>query len=422
MPTYALVDCNNFYVSCERVFDPKLERRPVVVLSNNDGCVVARSNEAKALGIPMGEPAFKIRRQVEQGGVVALSSNYALYGDMSGRVATVLADWAPAVEVYSIDECFLDVDQMAVPDLTEWCRDLRETVRRWTGIPVSVGIARTKTLAKLANRLAKKSPKAGGVLDLAHHPEWVEPALMKTDVGDVWGIGFRWQALLNSHGIWTALHLARAEDGWIRKHMGAVGLRTVLELRGMPVHTLETVPQPRQTCCCSRSFGEATADYGHVRDAVVTFATRAAEKIRRDGLVAAVAQVFLQTDRFRKEQSQRSGSASTRLAPPTSSTPQLVAAALKALEAAWSDGYYRKAGVLLLDLVRAEDVPRDLFSAPPSPGSGKLMQALDEVNRRFGRNAVRLGLPEPEAPWQMRQDKLTPFYTTRWTDIPRVGA
>lgn len=421
MPTFALVDCNNFYASCERVFRPALEGKPVVVLSNNDGCVIARSNEAKALGIGMGEPWFKVRKLAEDGGVVAVSSNYALYGDMSERVMSVLADHAPSVEVYSIDESFLDLDRMAVPDLTAWCRNLRATVRRWTGIPVSIGIGPTKTLAKLANRLAKKSPRCAGVLDLANHPEWVESALKRTDVGDVWGIGRQWSGVLYLNDIRTAWDLRNADDGWIRKRMGNIGLRTVLELRGQAVHTLESEHADKQTCCCSRSFGEATTDRRHVHDAVVTFASRASEKVRKGGLVAGVVQVFIMTDRFRRDEPQYSNSAIIRLASPTSSTPSVIGAAMRGLEAIWKDGFaYRKAGVVLLELVRADAVPRDLFTVAAPQAPAALMKALDALNGRFGRGALGYGLATPEAPWKMRQERKSPAYTTRIDELPVV--
>lgn len=420
MPTFALVDCNNFYVSCERVFRPALEGKPVVVLSNNDGCAVARSNEAKALGIAMGEPMFKIRHLVDEAGLVALSSNYALYGDVSERVMSTLATFAPAAEVYSIDECFLDLDQLAcVGDLTAYCRRFRAQVKQWTGIPVSVGIANTKTLAKLANRLAKKSPKADGVLDLAGRPEWVELALKRTDVAHVWGIGRQWAGLCYTSGIRTAWDLASAQDDWVKKHMGAVGLRTVLELRGMPVHTLESEPTTRQTCCCSRSFGEATDSPGQVREAVLTFASRAAEKIRRADLVAGTLQVFIQTDRFRREAPQYSNAMTVRLAPPTAETPRVIGAALAALDRIWRDGFaIRKAGVILLDLVAPGDVPRDLF-APPAPARPRaLMAALDGINHRFGRGAAAFGLAQKDAAWRMRQEAKSPSYTTSWAALP----
>lgn len=421
MPAIGIVDCNNFYVSCERAFQPRLEGKPVVVLSNNDGCAVARSNEAKALGIGMGEPWFKLRHLVDEAGLVGLSSNYALYGDLSARVMSILADHAPAAEVYSIDECFLDLTGM--PNLTPYCRELRAKVRQWTGIPVAIGIGPSKTLAKIANRLAKKSKKADGVLDLANAPEWIELALKRTEVGDVWGIGRQWAGLCHLNGIKTAYDLARADDGWVRKHMGAVGLRTVMELRGHAVHTLETEPIDRQTCCVSRSFGEATDSLDHVRNAVVMFASRAAEKIRRDELVAGVVQVFVMTDRFRRDEPQYSNSCSARLTFPTSSTPEILGAAIKGLETIWRSGFaIRKAGVLLLDLVRPEDVPRDLFAPPPPVRPQSLMKALDGVNARYGRGAVSFGLQPKDSPWVMRQESKTPSYTTRWSEIPRVRA
>ena len=415
-----LVDCNNFYVSCERAFRPDLEGKPVVILSNNDGCAVARSNEAKALGIGMAEPAFKIRHLVDEAGLVMLSSNYTLYGDMSARVMSVLADHVPAIEVYSIDESFLLLDGMPMTDFTPWARELRETVRRWTGIPVSIGIATTKTLAKMSNRLAKKAPKTGGVLDLASHPEWLDRALSQTEVKDLWGVGPAFTAKLTVQGIRTAKQLRDAEDGWIRKNLGNVGLRTVMELRGVAVHDLETEPEPRQSCCVSRSFGEATSSRDDVRDAVVTFAGRAAEKVRRSGLVAGVVQAFIATDRFRHGDPQHSAAVSVKLPSPTDSTPRIIEAALRALGAAWKDGFaYRKAGVILLELVAPGDVPRDLFSPPPSPKSAALMGALDATNQRFGRDTLRFGgLIAEDAGWKMHQGNKTPGYTTSWEDIP----
>jgi len=425
MAVYALVDCNNFYVSCERVFNPSLEGKPVVVLSNNDGCAVARSAESKAIGVPMGEPAFKLRHLVEKHGLIMLSSNYALYGDMSERVMSVLATFSPGAEVYSIDECFLDLNGLPVPDLTAWCQQVRATVKRWTGIPVSVGIAPTKTLAKLANRLAKKSPKTDGALDLAGHPEWVIPALKRTPVRDVWGIGRQYAAQCGVNGIRTAFDLTEQSDGWIKKTMGAVGLRTVMELRGTPVHTLETEPTDKHTTCCSRSFGESVTDFEQVHDAVLTFASRAAEKIRGEGLVAGAVQVFAYTDRFRQDQPQFSLNAMIRLSPPTSSTQHIIGAAIKGLKSAWRDGYeYKKAGVIMLDLVRPEDIPRDLFSPPPESGSRTkaLMTAMDGINSRLGKGAVGFGAVPDDAPWKMRCGNRSPSFTTSWDDIPVVKA
>ncbi|WP_142849753.1 Y-family DNA polymerase [Telmatospirillum sp. J64-1] len=418
MALFGIADCNNFYVSCERSFQPRLEGRPVVVLSNNDGCAIARSSEAKALGVSMGAPWFKIRHLTETEGLVAVSSNYALYGDLSMRVMSILADQVPATEVYSIDECFLDLDNLAVPDLTEWLRGLRSRVRQWTGIPISIGVGPTKTLAKIANHLAKTSPKAGGVLDLSRRADWREIALKRTPVSDVWGIGWQWTGLCVMNGIRTAWDLHQADDGWVRAKMGTVGMRTVMELRGVAVHGLEAEAADRQSCCVSRSFGEATAEYGHVRDALVEYAAAAAGKLRRDGLLAGIVQVFAMTDRFRRDLPQYSGSASVTLSSPSASSREIIAAALKGLDRLWKEKFaYRKAGVILLDLVRPENVPRDLFSPPPEKPDS-LMSALDRIESRFGRGGVRFGLARPDAPWRMRQAMRSPCWTTRWEDVP----
>jgi DNA polymerase V len=419
MPTFALVDCNNFYASCERVFDPRLVGKPIAVLSNNDGCVIARSNEAKALGIPMGAPAFKVRHLSKSAGLVMLSSNYALYGDLSARVMSVLAEHAPRIEVYSIDECFLDLHGLAVADLAAWCHALRQTVLDWTGIPVSVGLGPSKTLAKVANHLAKKS--AAGVCDLATDPSRIAPALKATPAGDVWGIGRQWAKRCAEAGITTAWDLRHAPQAWVRQQMGAVGLRTVLELNGTPVHGLEDDPDDRQSCCCSRTFGEATRSRGDVQDAVVLFAQRAAEKLRRDGLVAAAIQTFIMTDRF-GQGPQRSSALTLPLSPPTSDSPSIIGAAVRGFGQCWREGFaYRKAGVLLLDLTRPQDASRDLFTPPPNPHHAALMQTIDAANARFGSGAIRFGLPTPQAAWGMRQRHRSPSYTTNWDDIPKVG-
>lgn len=419
MPTFGLVDCNNFYASCERVFQPGLAQRPLVVLSNNDGCVIARSQEAKALGIPMGAPLFKIRGIISDHDVVVRSSNYALYGDLSERVMSLLAQEAPRVEIYSIDECFLDLHRLAVPDLSAWCADLRRKVRLWTGIPVSIGIGPTKTLAKIANKLAKASPRAGGVLDLVHHPDWIEPALRKTPVGDVWGIGRRWSSMLADRGIATAFDLSRAQDGWVRQRMGIVGLRTVHELRGIACHDLETEPAPKQTTCCSRSFGKAVSQREEVYSALLSFAERAAEKVRVGNQVAGALQVFVSTDRFDTKAPQYSSAATIRFLVPTADARDIVKAAGQAFDKIWRPGFaYRKAGVLLLDLAEPGDRRAGLFDQRIRY-SDDLMQAVDAINQRHGRGAIAFGLaPKSRGRlWAMKQDMLSPRYTTRWSDL-----
>lgn len=427
MPVFGLVDANNFYCSCERVFNPKLEGVPVVVLSNNDGCVIARSNEAKALGIDMGVPFFKIRGFVERSGVRVFSSNYTLYGDMSARVVSVLADNVPRLEVYSIDESF--VDFTGIPDPDALGRKLRRQVKQWTGIPCCVGIGPTKTIAKLANRLAKKAPKTGGVLDLSRDPAWLEAALNKVDVGDVWGIGPRWAAMLNQHGIHKAVDLRDTEDGWVRQRMGVVGLRVVHELRGLSCLALEEGVPDKQSCCVSRSFGAVVTELAVMKEAVATHAARAAEKLRHGQLVASHLTVFLLTDRFDdndgiRPKSEYEAAATAELGGWTADTRRLVGAAMAVTERLFRPGKeYKKAGVLLPYLERKETAPKSLFDRP-DPRSAKLMTALDAITAVHGRGAVRLaaqGMGSGNG-WAMTQSRRSPRYTTRIEELPIVSA
>ena len=298
MTVYGLVDCNNFFVSCECVFRPALEDRPTIVLSSNDGCIVARSDEAKALGIKMAQPAFQAEELIERHGIAVISGNLQFYTDMSNRVVQTLAELAPAAEKYSIDECFLDLT--GIPeDLTAFCRTVRRTVRQWTGLPVGIGIAETKTLAKIANRIAKTSAKTNGVLDLTGSP-WRDKALVTTEVGDVWGIGRQYARKLNRNGVMTALDLAGRPDGWVRREMGVGGLRTVRELCGEDCIGFEDMPQPKQTTMVSRSFGAEVREFDDLANAVMVFATDAAQSIRKAGLAASSVSVFIETNRFVK--------------------------------------------------------------------------------------------------------------------------
>ena len=420
MPTFALVDCNNFYASCERVFEPRLVRCPIVVLSNNDGCVVARSKEAKVLGIAMGVPLFHVRDIIKKHSVVVRSSNYALYGDMSERVMNILSAAAPGHEIYSIDEIFLDLERLPVPDLGEWCRQLRQRVQQWTGIPVSIGVGQTKTLSKVANKLAKATSDDDGVYILT--PEVAEYCLHKTEVGDVWGIGRRWSKMLNSRDIKTALDLRNLQDGWVRQRMGIVGLRTVHELRGISCHDLETVTPDKQTTCCSRTFARASSDRDQVQSAVLSYAERAVEKIRHAGQVCRVVQVFIRTDRYDTDIEPYSISALEALMTPTADSRAVVGAALRVFDRIWKGGVpYRKAGVLLLELSSSKDVMPSLFDDRIN-GSEPLMKAIDKMNSRFGRGSIGLGLSPKSAKWRMRQEHLSPRYTTRWADIPHVSS
>ncbi len=415
----AMVDANNFYVSCERVFDSTLEGRPVVVLSNNDGCVIARSNEAKALGIEMGDPMFKRRDFFDLHGVRILSSNYALYGDMSARVMQVLSRFSPDVERYSIDEAFLLVPTLAHNDLLAVAADIRRTVLQWTGIPVCVGVARTKTLSKIANRLAKKTPGSGG-LWLLDDPADIDARLAQIAVGDVWGIGRRYAKFLHDRGISTALQLARQPRDWVRRHLTIVGLHTVMELGGDPCIPFEENPPPARTLMVTRSFGERVSDLGSLEEALSTHVQRAAEKLRKKGLRAGAVQAFLETSRFRPEE-YCANSGCQPLAAPTAYTPELHAAALCILRVIYRPGpAYQRIGVMLLDLI-PEGARQLTFwdRAVDERPRQALMQALDRVNAAYGRGTLVLAAAGLGAkPWHMRQERRSPCYTTRWSELP----
>ncbi len=381
----ALVDCNNFYASCERVFNPHLENQPVIVLSNNDGCAVARSNEAKALGIPMGAPFHKIRSLVNKHDVKVFSSNYELYGDMSSRVMQTLEDMAFKVDVYSIDEAFLDLSGFSKIDLDGYCHTLKNTVHRNTGIPVSIGIGTTKTLAKVANRIAKKNPKIGGVLDISE-PRFTQKALSMLEVGDVWGIGSRWSRRLNGVGINTAAQLRDAELRWIERKFNVVMGRTVLELRGIPSIGFDDCPKPSQSITSSRSFGKKVTSLAHLREAVSSYIAKAAVKLRNQELLTNVVSVFVGTSRFSPSDNQYRNSASITLPESTCDTGVLIHYALMVLDSIYREGFrYHKAGIMLLDIVPIRGHQPSLFSNQDEIArSGKLMMAIDMLNKKNG--------------------------------------
>jgi DNA polymerase V len=407
----ALVDANNFYVSCERVFQPRLLGRPVVVLSNNDGCVIARSDEAKALGIKMGAPLFKARHLVETYDVAVYSSNYCLYGDMSHRVMGALQEFTPEVEVYSIDEAFMSLDVGGESPALVQALEIREKVRQWTGIPVSIGVSQTKTLAKIANRAAKKSPAAQGVLDLTD-PAAQTAVLEETAVGDVWGVGPAYAKLLKAAGISTARKLRDADRRWIRRRMTVVGARIVEELRGVKCLALEQCPQQKKSITCSRSFGVLVESLGELREVVAVYMTRAAEKLRRAGLAAGVVTVFIETNRFSLEP-QYENSVTCELACSTDVTAELLAWALRGLEEIFREGYrYKKAGVMLNRLVPADGQSRLLFGDSDYECSRRVMKAVDEINTRHGHDTVRLGAARPCRPWETKFLRRSPRYTT----------
>jgi DNA polymerase V len=415
MPAISLIDCNNFYVSCERVFQPRLRRRPVVVLSNNDGCVIACSNEAKALGLKMGTPLFKVQDLVEDHNVAVYSSNYALYGDMSHRVMEALQEFTPDVEVYSIDEAFMGLDDEDQPFHARGV-NIREKVLKWTGIPVSVGIAQTKTLAKVANHLSKKNPEHQGVLDLTPL-DMQDEALERTPVNEVWGVGPAYSKMLKAAGITTARQLRDADRRWIRKRMTIVGARIVEELRGIRCLPLEQCPQQKKSITCSRSFGLPVESLYELREAVAVYMSRAAERLRRGKLAAGVVTVFVNTNRFSTEP-QYGNSATYELAYSTDSTKELLDWALKGLEQIYRPGYrYKKAGVMLNGLVSADQLSRRFFGDASFERSRCVMKAVDEINRRHGHDTVRFGVAQPKGRWQTKALKRSQCYTTRLKDV-----
>jgi DNA polymerase V len=420
-PIFALVDCNNFYASCERVFNPKLNGQPIVVLSNNDGCVVARSNETKALGIGMGVPEFQIRPLLRAHHVQVFSSNYTLYGDMSQRVMETLDPFSPDLEIYSIDEAFLNLSGFTARNLTEYGHLIRATVKRWTGLPVSVGIAETKTLAKIANRIAKRTPDTSGVFDLLACSDR-DALLGRVPVEEVWGIGRNHTRVLNQHGITTALQLREVDDQWIRKRMGIVGFRLVMELRGVSCLDLEQCPAPKQGLTCSRAFGKLISTLAEMEEAVSVYASRVAEKLRRERLAATVLTVFLTTNEF-KDGPQYSNTLTLKLPVVTDSTADLIGSALQGIRVIYRDGYsYKKAGVMLTGLVPASQTQADLFDNQDRGRSKKLMSALDAVNDRWGAGTLHYASSGFTKAWKTQFHRRSPAYTTNWNALPVVHA
>ena len=422
---FALVDANNFYVSCERVFDYRLRDRPVVVLSNNDGCCVARSEEAKALGVRMGQPFFEVRDLLEQNRGVALSSNYTLYADMSRRLITIIGQFSPEQEIYSIDESFLRFAGFDHWDLTQQGRELRARVLKWIGLPVGVGIGATKTLAKLANRLAKKHPdfRAEGVCNLLEvSAERQAGYFAGLGVEDVWGIGRRWAARLQQQGITTVAQLMRADVPTLQRQFNVVLAKTVMELNGISCLPLEEAPPPRQQIIASRSFGIPVTTLAMLSEAVASHTTRAAAKLRKEGLQAGLIQVFIATNSFKPEAPQYHPGATVPLSIPTADTTRLLRAARVGLRHIYREGYeYKKAGVVLLDLAPVGAVTGDLFAATRVSATERrerLMAVMDGINGRWGRGTVRYLAEGLTQPWQMRRGRMTPRYTTCWEELP----
>lgn len=418
---FALVDCNNFYVSCERVFDPSLKGFPVTVLSNNDGCVIARSEEAKKLGIPMGAPAFKYRDLFARQGVHVLSSNYSLYDSMSGKVMSILKDSFPNLEIYSIDEAFLELTSLSGLDLSDYSREIRKKIDKWTGIPVSIGIGPTKTLSKIANRLAKKKKAFGGVFNFLEHGD-TDNILAEVEVKEIWGVGRAYAKLLRSRGVFSARDLKYLSDQWIQENMTVEGLRTVWELRGRSIIPLCETPPPRKQVVVSRSFGREIQDMDTLMGTITEYTSRAAEKLRKEKACTSVISVFIQTNPF-KETPQYSNIATSRLEIPTSYTPRLVDVAIGNLKRIFREGYrYKKSGVILKDITRERELQTGLFSDMESlEKERRLMDALDRINKNLGRNNLKPASVLTEEDWQMKSSFRSPRYTTRWEELPEVS-
>ena len=410
---FALVDCNNFYVSCERLFRPDLAERPVAVLSNNDGCVIARSPEVKALGVEMGAPLFKVRALLAAHDVALFSSNYALYGDLSGRVMSVLRSDGPAVEVYSIDEAFLHDPRLPLRAWEGYALHLRRAVGRQVGVPVSVGVAATKTLAKLASKRAKRG---SGVCALVT-PDGAHRALSAVDVADVWGIGRRYAKRLAQHGVFTAADFVRLPEAWVRKEMTISGLYTHRELRGVPSLPLELAPPPRRSMVHSRSLGSPVSDAGHLQEVVARYTSALAHKLRRHCLLAQHLRAFLVAPRRRGQAPRAVGQS---LPFPTSDARPMVSVAWRLLDQIQRGFVCSKVGVMALGLHGDDRAQASLFDAPPD---ARVMAALDAVNARFGRGTLRLAAEGlGPAAWSPRQQDRSPRYTTRWSELREVNA
>ncbi len=416
-----LIDCNNFYVSCERVFDPSLTGRPVIILSNNDGCAISRSDEAKALGVKMGAPAFQIQELIRDQNIKVFSSNYTLYGDMSHRVMTLLESFVPEMEIYSIDEAFLFFHGIKKEILNEYGSKILSAVSKSTGIPVSLGIAPTKALTKVANKLAKKNAGSKGVYVL--YPEMIEDTLKTYPVSEVWGIGAQHAAFLKKQGIVTAFDFTCANKEWVRKHLTVVGLRLWDELQGRPrIGAGPEIPD-KKNICTSRSFGNMQTEYLPIEEATATYAARCAEKLRKQKSCARVMMVFLHTNQFRSDLPQYAKNIVITFPVPTNSTMEIVHYAREGLRKIFRTGFsYKKSGIIVSDFVPEEQIQQNLFDTSDRKKHAAIMKVIDSINHDHGRDTLRIATQGFSASWKLRQENLSRCYTTRMKDIIRVQA
>ena len=417
---YALVDCNNFYCSCERVFNPKLEGRPVIVLSNNDGCAISRSDEAKALGIGMAAPAFIMNKFIEEHHVAVFSSNYTLYGDMSNRIMDSLGSFAPKIELYSIDEAFLDVSEMRKTDLRQLGSDIRKTIKKNIGIPVSVGIGATKTLAKMANRHAKKNYKQESVF-WASGPALVMEMLSSTPVEDIWGIGHQYALFLSRSGFKTAAEFADAPEAWIRKNLSVVGHRLLFELRGIPSIAWEEEKPVRKNICTSRSFGKRLTDKSRIAEAMANYAASCATKLRAEKTCCRSLQVFIQTNPHKTDEPQYLRSIDIELDRASNHSGEIIKAALRGLDLIFKAGFlYMKCGVTVMDLVPESSVQGSFFDLADRGKNDLLMRTVDQINHSIGKEILRTAVQGFDRSYGLKTDYLSSRYTTRMGEILRI--
>ena len=417
---FALVDCNNFYASCQRVFEPHLIGKPVVILSNNDGCVIARSNEAKALGIPMGAPAFEFKKLFEENNVFVYSSNYALYGDMSSRVMNILSTFTPEIEVYSIDEAFLKFKGFDLFNLDAYGLNIQKTVTKNTGIPISVGFAPTKALAKVANKIAKKFPERTKSVYIIDNEEKRIKALKWTKIEDVWGIGRKHTKRLQAKSIFNAYQFTQMPDDWVRKEMAVVGLRLKHELEGKPTLDLET-PKSKKMIATTRSFEKSLTKFEDISERVSTFTASCSEKLRRQNSHCNMIMVFVLTNYHRKDQPQYSRNIVINTDFPTNSTIELNHYAQIGLKAIFKEGYYyKKAGVIVMGLTPNNETQLSLFNAS-NPKHQPLMSVVDKLNKSYGKNKIKFGNQSLGRQWKMKQEKLSKSFTTRINEIITIN-
>ena len=414
----ALIDCNNFYASCERIFNPKLIGHPIVVLSNNDGCIIARSKEAKKLGIKMGEPYFKAKNIIEKNNVRVFSSNYSLYGDISQRVMEILSSFTSDIEIYSIDEAFLNLNGFENYELNTYCHKIRKIIKKWVGIPVSIGVAPTKTLSKIANLLAKKKLNYNGVCILKNLIE-IKNALKLIPIEDVWGIGRKLSLFLKKYNINSAYHFSQMDRGWIRKNMGVVGEKTYLELNGISCLDLDLLPSDKKSCCVSRSFSKPIEKLLDLEESISTYGSRVSEKIREEGLVAESLSVFVLTNHFKRREKQYSNSIKMHLPFPTNNSINIIKSALEGIRKIYRPGYrYKKTGVILYGLSK-HNTTKGLLDYDREV-SDSIMNAVDKINNKYGSSTLKVASEGLEKVWKMKRANVSPCYTTRFDDLIEV--